>query len=815
MPFYRFFYGYIVAFQAKGIMKKAFVASALVFIVVWTTSFGLMACAIPSDQGLDAYYEISLVESAQVQQRVHVRARFAGLEPGPLDFAMLDRWAGYSNLSKQVSWIKIGGSDAAHLDVDQGSAVPMYPIERWRVQVPQNGKFELEYYVELSGHDGVVSSKAWDDHAILLSRSLFIFPGAWLNHLRDPLEGTVGVRVLPPKDWPVYAAWPTSSNGATYLPKNLEDLIDGAIALGSYCGYELVEGQFHLQLLLPSSLKKDFANRRATGLGFSILSIYRFFGTSPSLSDDMDMLVIVVDDGNVQGAAGSTGDTLTNNVLLARTSADLPSTLDGVLQRQAIRLWNGGAIRAAERWSADAMSNEAWMTLGWTDYLAWKIPLEMGKTPPIRYWDHLRHVVRTLESDPALNAISLAQAEGQVQNDPALRQFVRHKGHLVALLLDENLRANSGGECDLVALFCHLLKTRNYYTTGRLVGEKEVVKAIAEMIQCDYADSLDLLLQGVGQLDVSTIPQLSGPPVGETQILPTTDGLQLVYQWVDGPSERTAIYLSGGPGLPPYDWMYWASEPLRSHVDVAYLEQRGCGRSARPGSGAYSLDAYINDVELLREQMGAGKVVLIGHAWGGFCALEYAMRYPERIDALVLVSPIPSFPQMVESALKELAGQVQEGSVVVDLPLDEYLQSGIHSYHDLALLMDALEETGAYGSDLVAVRDTIQAAYAHYMDISLLPEGIPLKNEEILPTLIARDHLLEYDLMKDLQAGDYPILILHGERDRVISQPLLDSLGAIMGSQVVEIPNAGHYVYLDNPSTTVGEILSFLGATPR
>jgi len=777
-------------------------------------SLGLLACAAPPHQGLEAYYEVSLIESAQTQQRVHVRARFTDLEPGPTDFSMVNRWAGYSDLAKQVSWIKIGGSEAARVDVGQSpDTSPDYDAAYWRVQVPQSGKLELEYYIELSGQDGAVPSEVWHDHALLLSRSLFVTPAIWLDRPREHLGETVGVKVVSPADWPVYTAWPLGSGGGIYLPDSLEDLLDGAIALGHYHGYEMQEGPFRLRLLLPPQLEEGYARRRAMGLGFNILSVCRFFKRMPDLSEDTDLLfVAVASDGHGEPL---TGDMLADDLILARTSADLPSTLDAIVLQQAIRLWNGGAVRAAERWSADAMSRDAWMMLGWTDYFAWKIPLEMGKISQIQYWNHLRHVTRMVARDPVLDTITLGQAEEQIENDPALRQFLCHKGHLLALLLDESLRARSDGESDLVDLFLRLDESHNYYATGCLVGEDEVIEAISEETHRDDAVLFIGLLQGVGALDLTSIPQLSGPPTGETHILPTADGLQLVYQWVDGPTERTAIYLSGGPGLPPYDWMYSAAEPLRYHVDVAYLEQRGCGRSARPGAGAYSLDAYINDIELLREQEGAERVVLIGHAWGSYCALEYAMRYPERVDALVLISPIPSFPRTVGSALEGLDEQVQEGSIDVDLPLDEYLRDGVHTYYDLALLIAALEQAKTFGEDPTMVQAAMQAAYAHYVDIALLPKGVPLENDEILPTLVARDRLLEYDLMEDLQPGDYPVLLLHGARDRTLSRPLLESLRGIMGGEIAEIAGAGHYVYLDNPSATVGKILSFLEANPR
>jgi pimeloyl-ACP methyl ester carboxylesterase len=140
---------------------------------------------------------------------------------------------------------------------------------------------------------------------------------------------------------------------------------------------------------------------------------------------------------------------------------------------------------------------------------------------------------------------------------------------------------------------------------------------------------------------------------------------------------------------------------------------------------------------------------------------------------------------------------------------------GIHTYGDLAALSRLLEQARAYGSDLAIAQDTVRKAYAYYVKIALLPEGLSLNNEEILPVLIARDGLLRYDLLTEITPGEYPTLILHGERDRVISSDLLHTLRQQLGAELKEIPEAGHYIYLDSPDTTLAEIVSFLEAHLR
>ena len=812
-------------------MNKALRAPLVLLVLTLVSGLELAGCQ-PSERMASAEYQIVLASpptAGQAQQHVIVRARFVGLDAGPLDFVMPRRWAGYSGLSDQVCWLRVSGSEGPNLepqdeciesdrDADERWNTPRTlatpartSFAYWCVDVPQDGLVQLEYCIRLSGQDGAVPSKIWAQHALLLARSLFVFPANWLSCMRAPLQGAVSVSILPPKGWPVYASWPADPDGSTYLPDTLESLIDSAVALGHYHGFELHDPPFHARILLSPNVPEDRAEQRAADLGRDMLSVYRFFGLAPKLSADMRLLAIVVAD-DLDGAAG---DGLSGNLVLVRSDTSLSAALDEAVRRGTIQLWNGGALRTAPRWSAEALTTQPWLALGWTDYLAWRIPYECDDISPTEYWDHLRPIARALGQDPAARTMSLAQAAEQLPDIPYLNEFVRTKGHLGALLLHEHLEAASNGERNLGTVLRRLCETHNYYTSGRLIGEKEVKRALADSAEGRPDEFYHELVYDIGPLDLSSIPHLSGPPVGEKRIVITPDDLNLVYQWIEGDSMRAAIYLNGGPGSVPYDWMYLAAKPLRPYLDVAYLEQRGSGRSSRPGSGAYSMDAYINDIEVVREQIGATRVVLIGHDWGGYCALAYAMRYPERIDALILMAPIPSYPRAVQSALREMLAQPDSGGSHVASPARQLFEDGVHTYDDLALATRLLAQAGAYGSDLNAVQASCERAYSHYVRIALLPKAVVLQNASILPTLVARDRLLQYDLMADLAPDSYPILILHGERDRMVPFSLIEALGEQIGGEVRRIARAGHYLYLENPAAVLGEIIVFLQNHPR
>ena len=89
------------------------------------------------------------------------------------------------------------------------------------------------------------------------------------------------------------------------------------------------------------------------------------------------------------------------------------------------------------------------------------------------------------------------------------------------------------------------------------------------------------------------------------------------------------------------------------------LDWLGMGRSSRPtfhipSSETKNVDTrvaaaesfFISSLEDWRSKMGLEKMVLVGHSLGGYLSLAYALRYPSRVERLVLVSPvgIPNAP---------------------------------------------------------------------------------------------------------------------------------------------------------------------------
>jgi proline iminopeptidase len=90
----------------------------------------------------------------------------------------------------------------------------------------------------------------------------------------------------------------------------------------------------------------------------------------------------------------------------------------------------------------------------------------------------------------------------------------------------------------------------------------------------------------------------------------------------------------GAPGLGSRAEPKATFAPFADTFRVIAFDARGSGVSE--GKPPFTHEQWVADVETLREWAGAERFVMAGGSYGGFIAMEYAIRYPQRLTALVL-----------------------------------------------------------------------------------------------------------------------------------------------------------------------------------
>jgi proline iminopeptidase len=114
-----------------------------------------------------------------------------------------------------------------------------------------------------------------------------------------------------------------------------------------------------------------------------------------------------------------------------------------------------------------------------------------------------------------------------------------------------------------------------------------------------------------------------------------------LYVETAGPTDAPAlIYLHGGPGAGSYDFAATQRERLAQGVRLIMLDQRGVLRSAPLAEGdTCTLRDLIEDVEALRDALGVRAWSFIGHSFGGYLGLYYALTYPRSVRRVIFENP--------------------------------------------------------------------------------------------------------------------------------------------------------------------------------
>lgn len=114
-----------------------------------------------------------------------------------------------------------------------------------------------------------------------------------------------------------------------------------------------------------------------------------------------------------------------------------------------------------------------------------------------------------------------------------------------------------------------------------------------------------------------------------------------IHIFQDGPlNQQTTLLIHGSDGV-ALDWLISPLWPvLKRHTRVIAYDRPGHGYSPSPVGRGVGISSNVNDLHSLIETLALQRVTLVGHSYGAYVALSYALKHPERVEKLVLISPV-------------------------------------------------------------------------------------------------------------------------------------------------------------------------------
>jgi len=103
-----------------------------------------------------------------------------------------------------------------------------------------------------------------------------------------------------------------------------------------------------------------------------------------------------------------------------------------------------------------------------------------------------------------------------------------------------------------------------------------------------------------------------------------------------GSGDKTIILVHGLASNSGF-WRYNIPE-LSKHYRVIAIDLPGYGKSQK-STYPYTMSFYANQVKRVVDELNLNKIIYVGHSMGGQIGIIFSLKYPDRLEKLILASP--------------------------------------------------------------------------------------------------------------------------------------------------------------------------------
>jgi pimeloyl-ACP methyl ester carboxylesterase len=235
------------------------------------------------------------------------------------------------------------------------------------------------------------------------------------------------------------------------------------------------------------------------------------------------------------------------------------------------------------------------------------------------------------------------------------------------------------------------------------------------------------------------------------------------------------LVLLHGIGASAERWLFVAPT-LSKYFRVIVPDIVGFGYSDKP-TVEYTMDFFIDFFQGLLKNLQIDRPIICGHSFGGYLATEFAIRFNNRVEKLVLAAP---------------AGVMRSSTSV----LDQYIMAALYPTYENALraFMDMAFDPSIVTED--SVRDFINRM------------RLPNAKYAFMSTLLGiRDSPKLQDRLSKVLAQT---LLVWGDNDNMIPFQYSKEYTRIPYSELAMIKDCGHIPFVEKPIIFNQTILRFL-----
>ncbi len=290
------------------------------------------------------------------------------------------------------------------------------------------------------------------------------------------------------------------------------------------------------------------------------------------------------------------------------------------------------------------------------------------------------------------------------------------------------------------------------------------------------------------------LPLIMNAKHPETEGFIDMKGARIYYKSV-GEGEPMLV-LHGGPGL-SHDYFLPHMNMLADKFRLIYIDQRGCGKSVKNANPSMiSLDHMVDDIDSIRSYFGYEKINILAHSFGALSAMRYAIKYPERIITLNLITPSPADSKWIEKN-NDMLRRKQSPELSEKLRTIAATENFKNKNPETLLEFWRLQfKTSFHDPD-----KTDQLNFYFSPDYK--------ESSKLMKELYKDSTVLSYNLNPELSILKIPVLIIGAESDVIHPEALEELHRTFKNSEYILIEGSGHFPFIEQPQAFRKAILHF------
>lgn len=224
--------------------------------------------------------------------------------------------------------------------------------------------------------------------------------------------------------------------------------------------------------------------------------------------------------------------------------------------------------------------------------------------------------------------------------------------------------------------------------------------------------------------------------------------------------------------------LYWEvlATALKKDFRVVRLDLRGHGQSPL-GDEEITMDTYVNDVKDILDELNVEKANIIGFSLGGAVALDFAVKYPDYVSSMVLMSTFFKCDNHVIDMFNQF---------------NHALEGGFEDFYDFmvpkVLCPDVIESN----------RDELEFL-KHYASNTANVDAFKK----------AVDACLDFNVDDKLSQIKVPVLVLCGKYDEIFPMYIHRNLSRkINNSKLIVLDNSRHNLLVGENNVKIIETLN-------